>query len=59
MTRKTYQESCREKGKKGGKATGACKRRSPEHYRKMAEAKRKKREETKHAREIGEIPPID
>ena len=49
MTKKTYQESCREKGKKGGKATGACKRRSPEHYRKMVEAKRKKRKEVENS----------
>jgi general stress protein YciG len=42
-----YQESCREKGRKGGKATGDRKRRSLEHYsdmgRKSGEAKRKKR----------------
>jgi general stress protein YciG len=47
MTRKTYQESCREKGRKGGKAAGDRKRRSLEHYlmagRKSAEARRKKR----------------
>lgn len=49
MTRKNYIESCREKGRKGGKTTGERKRRSPEHYREMnrksQEAKRRKKKE--------------
>ena len=44
MNREYFQAKGREGGKKGGKATGDCKRRSPEHYRKMQEAKRLKRE---------------
>jgi len=29
-------------GRKGGRASGECKRRSPEHYRRMVEARRAK-----------------
>lgn len=58
--RKSYIESCREKGRKGGKATGACKRRSPEHYRMMAKKSAEARlakKHAEHARDIGPPPP--
>ena len=39
---KDISEYLRTIGAKGGKATGSRKARSPEHYRKMAKARRKK-----------------
>ena len=37
-----------ELGKKGGKATGAKKRRPPEHYQRMVEIRRKMKQEPRN-----------
>lgn len=43
MNKKELSEYLSEIGKKGGKnGTGAAKRRSPEHYQKMVQAKKEK-----------------
>ena len=50
MNKQYFQDKGREGGQKGGKATGPCKRRSPEHYKRISalavEARRKKKEDS-------------